>query len=179
MLYVSNIQRTAPAEYKTPLQELCYKALEKLQIPFERVDTDEVITMEDCAAVNEKLKMQMVKTLFLCDRKRTQFYLFVTTGNKPFRAKDFSNALGVSRLSFAPVDYMEQILGTKPGAATVFSALLDTAKKVQFVFDRDATSKQWYGCSDGTTTGYMKVETSCILDNFMSYAGHNPIRVMV
>ena len=41
---------------------------------FERVDTDEAVTMEDCASINRKLQMDMVKTLFLCNRQQTSFY---------------------------------------------------------------------------------------------------------
>ena len=118
MFYVSEIQTEAPSHFQTKLQELVYEALGKLQIPFERVDTDESITMEDCVAINEKLNMRMVKTLFLCNRQRTQFYLFITVGNKPFCSKDFSNALGAARVSFAPSEDMETMLG-KIGRAHV------------------------------------------------------------
>lgn len=65
MIYVSEIKNTAPTVFKTSLQEKVYQTLADLQIPYERVDTDEVITMEDCIAVDEKLNMKMVKTLFL------------------------------------------------------------------------------------------------------------------
>ena len=137
MFYVSDIQTDKPQEMKTPLQEKVYAALSELSIPFERVDTDEAITMEDCIAIDEKLNMKMVKTLFLCNRQQTMFYLFITCGDKPFRSKEFSASLGVSRLSFAPAERMSEMLGTKIGAATVFSALLESAKNVQFVFDKD------------------------------------------
>jgi hypothetical protein len=33
----------------------------------------------------------------------------------------------------------------------------------EIVFDRDVLREEWYGCSDGTTTGYMKVRTEDIL----------------
>lgn len=59
MFYVSEIQTTAPVVYKTPLQKSVYETLERLQIPFERVDTDEAVTMEDCASINRKLQMDM------------------------------------------------------------------------------------------------------------------------
>lgn len=173
MIAVSDIQTTAPAVYKSDLQHKVYDTLNELQIPFERVDTDEVITMEDCLAVNEKLQMKMVKTLFLCNRQQTEFYLFVTCGDKPFRSKDFSTALGISRVSFAPVERMEEILGTKVGAATVFSAILDTARSVHFVLDKDILSESCYGCSDGTTTGYMKLKTSDVIHTFLPHTGHS------
>ena len=90
MFYISEIQYTAPAEYKTELQEVIYTTLQKLRICFERVDTDEVISIEDCIPINRKLDMKMVKTLFLCNRQKTDFYLFITTADKPFRAKELS-----------------------------------------------------------------------------------------
>lgn len=179
MIYVSDIYNTAPNEYHTSLQQQTYQTLEKLHIPFERVETDEVITMEDCIAINKKLDMEMVKTLFLCNRQQTAFYLFITTGSKPFRSKDFSNALGVSRVSFAPAELMETMLGTKIGAATVFSAILDNQNTVQIVLDKDVVNSEWYGCSDGITTSYMKIKTEYITDTFLQYVKHIPAVIVV
>ena len=172
MFYVSEIQTEAPYHFQTQLQKKVYETLEKLKIPFERVDTEEAITMEDCAAIDEKLNMNMVKTLFLCNRQQTDFYLFITVGNKPFRSKDFSNALDVSRVSFAPAEQMDAMLSTKIGAATVFSSLLDSENKVKIVFDKDVLAEEWYGCSDGTTTGYMKVKTDDIYRKFLPFTKH-------
>ena len=124
MFFVSDIYTTAPSEFKTDLQEKTYYALDELHIPFERVDTDEAITMEDCIQIDKKLNMKMVKTLFLCNRQQTAFYQFITAGDKTFRSKEFSNALEVARVSFAPADLMEKMLGAKIGATTVLSAML-------------------------------------------------------
>lgn len=172
MFYVSEIQTGAPCNFQTQLQELVYETLKKLQIPFERVDTDEAITMDDCIAIDRKLNMNMVKTLFLCNRQQTDFYLFITVGNKPFRSKEFSNALDIARVSFAPAEKMETMLGTKIGAATVFSSLLDKKNKVRIVFDKDVLSEEWYGCRDGTTTGYMKLRTDDIYRKFLPSTKH-------
>lgn len=173
MFYVSEPMHTAPQTFRSALQEKTYAALDALAIPYARVDTDEAITMEDCVQIDEKLDMKMVKTLFLCNRQQTAFYLFITAGDKPFRSKNFSTALDVARVSFAPSEKMEEMLGTKIGAATVFSALLDTARDVQIVFDRDVLAEEWYGCSDGTTTGYMKIRTEDIVHKLLPYAKHS------
>lgn len=179
MFYVSEIKKSAPTEYKTILQKEVYQILNQLNIPFERVDTDEAITMDDCIKVDEKLNMKMVKTLFLCNRQQTAFYLFITTGDKPFRSKNFSTVLDIPRVSFAPVQLMEKMLGTKIGAATVFSAILDTENTVRIVFDKDVLKEKWYGCSDGTTTGYMKVQTEKIVRDFLDYTKHIPTFIEV
>ena len=101
------------------------------------------------------------------------FYVGEIQTEAPFRSKDFSNALGITRVSFAPAEQMEHMLGTKIGAATVFSSLLDTENKVRIVFDKEVLSEKWYGCSDGTTTGYMKVQTEDICNKFLPYANHS------
>ena len=71
------------------------------------------------------------------------------------------------------------MLGTKIGAATVFSALLDNAKDVQFVFDKEVLKEEYYGCSDGTTTGYMKIKTEDVLHKFMPFTKHTVLFVEV
>lgn len=134
--------------------------------------------MEDCIQVNQKLQMKMVKTLFLCNRQQTEFYLFITCGDKPFKSKEFAGALDISRVSFAPLELMEEMLGTKIGAATVFS-VLDADRKVRVIFDKDVVDEEWYGCSDGTNTGYMKIETARIVQDFLSYAKHVPTVIRI
>ena len=125
-----------------------------------------------CGSLDGHFLADLYGQLFLCNRQQTEFYLFITCGDKPFRSKDFSNALAVSRVSFAPAELMETMLGTQIGAATVFSSLLDCDNKVQIVFDKDVLSEEYYGCSDGTTTGYMKIRTEDIVRRFLTYAKH-------
>ena len=177
MFYISEIQNVAPATFKTDLQRLVYETFARLGIPFERVNTDEAITMEDCVSINERLDMRMVKTLFLCNRQQTAFYLFITPGDKPFRSKDFSHALNIARVSFAPAERMLEMLQTHIGAATVLSMLVDQEKQVTVVFDSEVLADPWYGCSDGTTTGYLKLRTSDVTGHFLDHVGHTPLVV--
>lgn len=179
MIYVSEIQNTAPEKYRTALQEKVYQTLKKLNIPFERVDTDEAITMEDCMDINKKLDIKIVKTLFLCNRQQTSFYLFITTGEKTFCSKAFSKALNIARVSFAPAELMETMLGTKLGATTIFSCLADSEKKLNVVFDKEVMEEEWYGCSDGTTTGYMKIHTDDICHKLLPFTKHVPFVIEV
>ena len=179
MFYISEIMTTEPKEYKNHLQKETYKALLQLKIPFERVDTDEAVTMDDCVLIDQKFHMKMVKTLFLCNRKKTVFYLFVTTGEKAFDTKNFSNALGISRVSFGPAELMEEMLGNKIGAATVFGTLLDLDRDVQVIIDKEVADEEYYGCSDGTTTCYMKIRTEDIIEKFLPFAKHKPVIVEI
>ncbi|RBL89426.1 prolyl-tRNA synthetase associated domain-containing protein [Chitinophaga flava] len=174
MFFVSEIKETEPSEFKTPLQRMVYEMFREKEVKYERVDTDPAITMEDCVRIDERLNVKTVKTLFLCNRQQTNFYLVVTTAEKPFKTSDLSAELEISRLSFAPVDLLKSILGTDVGAVTVFGLMLDKQLNVQLVIDRDVLTEEWYGCSDGTTTSYLKLSTEWVLNEFIPAIGHAP-----
>ena len=172
MLYVSEVKTEAPKVFESELQQRIYETFADLDIHFERVDNDPAITMEDCALINERLDMKTVKTLFLCNRQQTNFYLFVTLDGKPFVTKDFSAALGISRVSFATEELLFSMLGTKIGATTVLSSIMDTENKVRIVFDKEVLENEWYGCTDSTTTSYMKLKTSDVLEKYLPFIKH-------
>ena len=169
MFYVSTPTALPPESFRTPLCKLAFRTLGELGIEYERVDTDEAVSMELCELIDEKLGARIVKTLLVCDRKQTNFYLYITTGDKPFRSHDFSAALGISRVSFAPSERLGELLGVSIGATTLLSLLLPSAKDVQLVFDRGVLAKEYYACSDGTACGFLKMKTSDMLDKLLPY----------
>lgn len=170
MIWVSERKSIPPDEYKTDLQKAVYEALCKLKIPFSRVDCEEAITMEDCLAIDEKFGQMTVKTLFLCNRQQTEFYLFITSGDKPFKTKLFSQAMEISRVSFAPKELLLPRLGTVLGATTVLSILYPSFADVTVVFDSDVLQNDNFVCCDSTTTGYMMLKTSDLTEKLFPFA---------
>lgn len=179
MIWVSPVKTTAPESFRTELQQKIYEMLETLSVAYERVDNEPAITMEDCLAINERLHVKTSKTLFLCNRQQTRFYLFVTAGDKPFVTKDFGAALGISRVSFAPEKYLDPMLGTEIGATTIFSALLERSREVQIVLDEDVLAEEYYGGTDGTTTGYMRFRTADLMNRVLPYLARPFARIRV
>ena len=45
-------------------------------------------------------------------------------------------------------------------------------KTIQVIFDQEVADSEYYGCSDGTTTGYMKVKTEDILTKILPHSRH-------
>ncbi len=172
--FVSERMTTAPAEFKTALQKKVYETLARLEIPFERVDTDPGVTMEDCLNINEGIGGRIVKSIFLCNRQQTIFYLYVTRDDKPFVTKDFGHALNIPRVSFASAEKLLEIAGTEHGATTVLSACLDSAKAVNFVIDKEVLEGEFFCCSDGTVSCFMKLRIADLLEKFLPACGHTP-----
>ena len=154
-----------------------YDMLDSLGISYSRADHGAAMTMEDCAEVDKILDVVMCKNLFLCNRQKTSFYLLLIPGDKPFRTKEFSAALGISRVSFADEEYMEKFLGLRPGAVTVMGLMNDAEDDVQLVIDRDVVKSDYVGCHPCVNTSSIKVKTEDILEKFLPAVKHNPIYV--
>ncbi|MBO7585704.1 MAG: prolyl-tRNA synthetase associated domain-containing protein [Bacteroidales bacterium] len=173
--FVSEIKKEAPVEFETDTQRRIYETLEKLGVEFGRVDTDDGTTMESCVHISKGLGCPVVKTIFLCNRQQTVFYLYVTAAEKPFVTRDFCGALGVPRVSFAPTEMLWEKLGTRMGATTMLSLINDMDQQVTLVIDRDVAARTELGCTDGTTTCFLKLPMPKILDNFLAYTGHTAV----
>lgn len=173
MFQVSDIITTPPPVFESPLQQTVYETFERLGIPFGRVDTDPGLTMEDCQHIDRKIGVRIVKTLFLCNRQQTAFYLYVTTDEKPFITREFCGALGIPRVSFASAEKLEELTGVNVGATTVLSAILPSARDVHLVMDRSVAESEWFACTDGTPTCFVKIRTQDLLDKFLPASGHD------
>ena len=175
MFKVSEIVHTAPEEFKTELQRTVYETFQNLGIPFGRVDTDPGLTMEDCLWIDEKIGCRIVKTLFLCNRQQTEFYLYVTTDDKPFVTREFCGKLGIPRVSFAGPEKLLEITGVEVGATTILSSILPQAAGAHLVMDKEITETEYFACTDGTPTCFVKILTSDLLGKYIPATGHRLI----
>ncbi len=165
--YVSDPLTTPPAKCETPLQRLVYETFAASGIPFSRVDTDPGITMEDCANISARIGVQIVKTIFLCNRQQTEFYLYVTSHDKPFVTRDFCSALGIPRVSFASAEKLWELTGVQVGATTILSAVWPAAAGVHLTMDAALARAEWFACTDGTPTCFVKLRTRDLLEKYL------------
>lgn len=164
---------TAPKDDNRLEKEMrVYELLEKLNIPYERVDHEEAMTMEACEEIEKALGVTMCKNLFLCNRQKTDFYLLLMPGEKKFLTKDFSKQLGVSRLSFADGEFMEKYLDITPGSVSVLGLMNDTEHEVHLSIDKDLLADEYIGCHPCINTSSLKIKMNDILEKFLSYTGH-------
>ena len=169
MFKVSDPVSTPPAAFASPLQQKVYQTFSALGIPFERVDTDPGITMDDCRNIDERIDVRIVKTIFLCNRQQTEFYLYVTTDDRPFVTRDFCSALsGIPRVSFASPEKLWDLTGVLVGATTILSAILPSASGIPLVMDRSVALSEWFACTDGTATCFVKIRTPDLLNKYLA-----------
>lgn len=151
-----------------------YDFLDQLGITYERTDHEHADTMEACNEIDAVLNVLICKNLFLCNRQKTNFYLLMMPGDKPFKTKDLSGQLGVARLSFADETHMEEMLDLLPGSVSIMGLANDTAHRVQLVIDREVLEGEYIGCHPCMNTSSIKLKTRDVLEKFLPAVGHTP-----
>jgi Ala-tRNA(Pro) deacylase len=156
-----------------------YAFLDRLGIDFERTDHPETpaTTMEVCAEVDAILGVHICKNLFLCNRQKTDFYLLVMPGDKPFKTKELSGQMGVSRLSFGDEERMEALLDLHPGSVSVLGLLNDREHRVQLVIDEDVLREEYFGCHPCENTSSIRFRTKDLREKILPALGVDPIVV--
>ena len=170
---------TRPDGELLPQEAAAFDLLEQLGIDYDRVSSEPADTMEKCAAVSEVLGMPICKNLFLCNRQKTNFYLLMMPGDKPFKTKELSHQLGIARLSFASPEDMEQYLDCTPGSSSIMGLANDTENKVQLLMDEDVKKGEYLGCHPCINTSSLKLRTADVLEIFLPAVHHEPIFVQL
>ena len=169
---ISEVFADAPAHCSARARA-AFALLDALGIPYRRVEHESAETMEDCAAVSDVLGARICKNLFLCNRQQTVFYLLAMPEDKPFYTKDLSRQIGSSRLSFAPPEKMEELLGCSPGSASVLGLANDTQRRVHLLLDRDVAEAERFACHPCDNTGSLTIATRDLLEKFLPHVGHS------
>ena len=171
-MQISELYTTAPAGGRCEVELAAFALLDQLKIPYTRVEHDFADTMADCSAISDALGIRICKNLFLCNRQKTAFYLLTMPEDKPFHTKDLSAQIGSSRLSFAPPEKMEELLGCTPGSASVLGLMNDTEHQVHLVMDREVHDAEFFGCHPCKNDGSLRIRTADLLNVFLPHTGH-------
>ena len=173
------MQKGRPAKESERLEKevRAYDFLDALGVPFDRIDHDPAMTMEDCAEVDKVLCAMICKNLFLCNRQKTRFYLLLIPGDKHFLTKELSHQLGVSRLSFADAEHMQKYLDITPGSVSVLGLMNDRENAVQLVIDRDVVKAHWFACHPCINTSSIRFTMQDFLEKILPALNHAPVYV--
>lgn len=166
--------RPASTEGRLPKEISVYNFLDQIGIQYERIDHPDAAadTMEACKEIDNALQATICKNLFLCNRQKTNFYLLMMPGDKPFKTKELSNQIGSARLSFASPEDMEKYLDITPGAVSVMGLMNDKENAVQLLVDEDILKGEYLGCHPCVNTSSLKLKTADVFGPILQAMHH-------
>ena len=150
-----------------------YDFLDGLNIEYMRVDHEAADNMEVCAAIDEVLEATICNNLFLCNRQKTNFYLLMMPGDKPFKTKEISSQINSARLSFAGAEEMEQFLDIKPGAVSIMGLMNDRDNMVRLLVDEDVLKGEYVGCHPCVNTSSLRIKTGDLFGVILERMNHD------
>ena len=169
--------RPVDTSARLPKEIRVYDMLDRLGVEYEYVDHPAAMTMEDCLAVDRILDAVICKNLFLCNTQKTRFYLLKMPGDKKFRTKELSKQIGSARLSFAPEEFMEELLDITPGSVSVMGLMNDHDNRVQLLMDEDVVKGEYFGCHPCINTSSLRLKMSDLMEKILKEVHHEPIFV--
>ena len=165
----------APADLsgRQEREKRTYEFLDALGVDYDRTDHPEepATTMEVCERVDAVLGVHICKNLFLCNRQKTNFYLMVMPGDKPFKTKELSGQLGIARLSFGEEDRMLEFLDLLPGSVSVLGLMNDREHRVRLVIDEDVLKEEMFGCHPCVNTSSIRFATKDLTEKILPALG--------
>ena len=154
-----------------------YDLLDKLGMEYYRTDHEPATTMEVCNDIDKILDTLICKNLFLCNRQKTNFYMLMMPGDKPFKTKDLSKQINSARLSFADESYMEEFLDITPGSVSIMGLMNDTDNHVQLLMDKEVLEGESLGCHPCINTSSLKLKTKEVMEKFLPAVHHEAVIV--
>ena len=166
--------RPADCADRLAKEQRVYDFLDNLSVPYQRVDHEPAMTMEACAEIDKVLKAVTCKNLLLCNRQQTDFYLLLMPGDKVFKTKELSAQLGVSRLSFASGEFMEEFLDITPGSLSVVGLMNDKDFRVKLVIDEPVLKDEYICFHPCINTSTLRLKTADLTERVIPAMGHTP-----
>lgn len=150
-----------------------YDFLDSLGISYQRTDHEAAESMNDCNRIDQILDVVICKNLFLCNRQKTDFYLLMMPGDKPFKTRELSAQIGSARLSFASAEDMERYLDILPGSVSVMGLMNDKENHVRFLVDEDVLKGEYVGCHPCVNTSSLKILSKDVFTVFLNAVHHD------
>lgn len=129
--------------------------LDERTIPYEYHEHERASSIGDC------LKMPFItediticRNIFLCNDRRTAHYLLLLRPFTPFRTSVVSKLLGSSRLSFAPVETLEQKMHLTSGSVSPLGLMFDKEHQITLCYEnavRNTPRIAFHPCDNAAT----------------------------
>ena len=132
-----------------------YDFLDALQVPYQRIDHETLMTIEACKDVDKVLDAVICKNLFLCNRQETNFYLLLLPGDKKFK----------------------KFLDITPGSVSILGLMNDKENHVQLLIDEDLLKEPYIGCHPCINTSSLKINMKDMMEKIIPAMKHEPIFV--
>ena len=115
--------------------------LQELGVTFDVVEHPPVFTTEQADSYIEGMEGVRTKSMFLTNRKKTQYYLLIMDDKKRLDMDDFKVQVGADRIRMASLASLAEKMTLPAGTVSPFGLLNNEEKDILVYFDKDIVSE--------------------------------------
>ena len=118
------------------------KKLQELGITYDVVEHPPALTTEQADSYIEGLEGVRTKSMFLTNKKKTQYYLLIMDDQKSLDMDDFKEQVKANRIRMASAESLAEKMQLPPGTVSPFGLLNNDEKDIRVYFDKDIVSEE-------------------------------------
>ena len=118
------------------------KKLQELGITYDVVEHPPAFTTEQADSYIEGLEGVRTKSMFLTNKKKTQYYLLIMDDHKRLDMEDFKDQVGANRIRMASTESLAEKMQLPAGTVSPFGLLNNEEKDILVYFDQDILSEE-------------------------------------
>ncbi len=140
--------------------KMVYEALEKMKIPYDVVEHPPAFTTQEADAYIEGKEGVRSKTLFLCNKKKTAYYLIIMDDAKRLDMKKLGEIIGEKTVSFCSAERLMEKMGLEAGVVSLFGLLNNKERDIRIYLDREILSEKYisFHPNNNTKTIFINME---------------------
>ena len=118
------------------------KKLQELGITYDVVEHPPAFTTGQADSYIEGLEGVRTKSMFLTNKKKTQYYLLIMDDQKRLDMEDFKDQVGANRIRMASIESLAEKMQLPAGTVSPFGLLNNEEKDILVYFDQDIVSEE-------------------------------------
>ena len=146
--------------------------LQELGIPFDVVEHPPAFTTEQADSYIEGIEGVRTKSMFLTNKKKTQYYLLIMDDQKSLAMDLFKDLVSANRIRMASADSLFEKMQLPPGTVSPFGLLNNPERDIQVYFDKDIVSEDTMTFHPNTNEKTIFVATQDIF-KFLTHLGYD------
>ena len=146
--------------------------LQELGITFDVVEHPPVFTTEQADAFIEGIEGVRTKSMFLTNKKKTQYYLLIMDDQKSLDMDLFKDLVSANRIRMASADSLFEKMELPPGTVSPCGLLNNPERDIQVYFDKDIVTEDIMTFHPNTNEKTIFVATQDLF-KFLAHLGYD------
>ena len=146
--------------------------LQELGITFDVVEHPPAFTTEQADSYIEGMEGVRTKSMFLTNKKKTQYYLLIMDDKKSLDMDLFKELVSANRIRMASTDSLFDKMLLPAGTVSPFGLLNNKEKDIQVYFDKDIIDEERMSFHPNTNEKTIFVATQDIF-KFLTHLGYD------